>query len=157
MMKYVKLFEDFNKGTLTLFRGQHDTFFNDKNETGYFKYYKMLYLTPYIDSAYFYTYPGRSEVREISVFKVPDNIARVSGAYIDRLGNKIDAFKEEGYAGVTSNVGELMYDRGEIGMFNLYSPVQRFQTKNGKFSDSDLRKLSKLGLSQHNIDREKSL
>jgi hypothetical protein len=159
MIERVKLFEEFNEGFITLFRGQSGSFFDEKTETGYFKVYKMFYLTPYIDSAYFYTSPHRShKKREISVFRVPNNIARVYGVYIDRLGiDKINALKEEGYSGVTSNIGELDPDIGEIGMFNLYSPVHRFQTETGKFSDSDLHRFLELGLSKYEFNLEKSL
>jgi hypothetical protein len=156
----IQLFEEFNKNKqfITLFRGQSDRFFNKSKETGYFKIYKMFYLTPYIDSAYFYTNPGYSNIREILVFRVPNNIARINGAYIDRLGiDTINKLKQEGYSGVTSNIGELSFDKDEVGMFNLYSPIDRFQTQNGKFSDIDLYHLSKLGLSKYNIDSEKLL
>ena len=160
MERHIQLFEEFNKnkGVITLFRGQSDTFFSESKEIGYFKTYKMLFLTPSIDSAYFYTKPGYSNVREILVFQVPDNIASINGIYIDRLGiDQIDKLKREGYLGVTSNIGELYFDKNEIGMFNLYSPIHRFQTQNGKFSNIDLYHLSKLGLSKYNIDKEKSI
>jgi len=160
MRQHIQLFEEFNenKGFITLFRGQSDKFFSKSEETGYFKIYKMFYLTPHIDSAYFYTKPGYSNIREILVFRVPDNIASISGEYIDRIGiDKINHLKQEGYLGVTSNIGELSFDKNEIGMFNLYSPIDRFQTQNGKFSDIDLYHLSKLGLSKYNIDKEKLL
>ena len=160
MERHIQLFEEFNKNKeiITLFRGQSGNFYNESEETGYFKIYKMFYLTPHIDSAYFYTRPGYSNIREILVFQVPNNIARVSGVYVDRLGiDKINQLKHEGYLGVTSNIGELSFDKNEIGMFNLYSPIHRFQTQNGKFSNTDLDYLSKLGLSKYNIDKEKSI
>lgn len=160
MGQHIQLFEEFNKnkGFITLFRGQSDEFFSKSKETGYFKTYKLFHLTPHIDSAYFYSKPGYSNIREILVFRVPDNIASISGRYIDRLGiDKINQLKQEGYFGVTSNIAELSFDKNEIGMFDLYSPIDRFQTQNGKFSNIDLYHLSKLGLSQYNIDKEKSI
>jgi hypothetical protein len=160
MERNIQLFEEFNKNkeVITLFRGQSDNFFSEIEEIGYFKTYKMLFLTPHIDSAYFYTRPGYSNIREILVFQVPNNIASISGRYIDRLGiDKINQLKHEGYLGVTSDIGELSVDKNEIGMFNLYSPIHRLQTQNGKFSNIDLYYLSKLGLSKYNIDKEKSI
>lgn len=142
---------------ITLFRGQSGEFYDEKSTKGYQNAYGLLFLSDDINNAYFYTKPGRSDIREILVFKVPGNIAKVQGVYIDRLGNKIEQFKKEGYAGVTSNVGEMMADIGEVGMFKNYSPILRFQTKTGKFSDKDIDELKKLGLHNYNIKYEKNL
>jgi hypothetical protein len=159
-MKHIKLYEYFKdyEKSIIVFRGQYETFFNEKLEIGYTKTYGLFYTTPYINSAYFYTKPGQYDIREITVFEIPDNIAVVSGVYIDRLGyGKIQELKKMGYSGVTSNIGELFFDSGEIGLFDYYPPVHRFQTKNGKFSDSILNELKKFGLSESNIEYEKNL
>jgi hypothetical protein len=160
-MKYVKTYESFlneGKDHLTLFRGQTGEFFDDNKKAGYQKMYGMLFLSDDINNAYFYTKPGQQEIREITVFEVPGNIAKVQGVYIDRLGtDKIEQFKKEGYDGVTSNVGELMADKGEVGMFQNYTPSRRFQTNNGKFSAKDIKELKKLGLADYYIKQEENL
>lgn len=158
-MRHIKLFEDFlnEAKTLTLFRGQSDEFFNDKKTKGYLEMYGMLFLSDNINNAYFYSNPGRNKIREILVFEVPANIAKVQGVYIDRLGDKIQQLKKDGYSGVTSNVGELSFDKGEVGMFQNYKPVQRFQTNTGKFTEDDIIKLKKLGLSNAHVKKETEL
>ena len=158
-MEHIKLFEDFLNGakTLTLFRGQSGEFFNDKKTKGYLEMYGMLFLSDNINNAYFYSNPGRNKIREILVFEVPANIAKVQGVYIDRLGDKIQQLKKDGYSGVTSNVGELSFDKGEVGMFQNYKPVRRFQTNTGKFTEDDIIKLKKLGLSNAHVKEETEL
>jgi hypothetical protein len=159
-MSRIKTFESFlfEPRYLMLFRGQSGEFFDDNKKGGYQKYYGMLFLSDNINNAYFYTKPGQQEIREITVFEVPDDIAKVQGVYIDRLDtDKIEQFKKEGYAGVTSNVGELQADRGEVGMFQSYPPVRRFRTNVGKFSNKDIKELKKLGLSDYNIKLEENL
>jgi len=159
-MKHINLYESFlnESKTLKLFRGQSKDFFDEKVTKGYQQSYGMLFLSNDVNNAYFYTNPGRQKIREILVFDVPDNIAKVQGVYIDRLGvNKIEKLKAEGYTGVTSNVAELMFDKGEVGMFQNYPPILRFQTNTGRFSDKDLKELKKLGLSEFNIKREDDL
>jgi hypothetical protein len=142
---------------LKLFRGQSGDFFDEKAAKGYQKNYGMLFLSNDINNAYFYTKLGQQKIREILVFDVPDNIAKVQGVYIDRLGvDKIEKFKVEGYAGVTSNVAELMFDRGEVGVFQNYPPILRFQTTTGRFSNKDIKELKKLGLSGFNIKKEEN-
>lgn len=165
-MKHVKLYEEFvltetreiflnESKTLKLFRGQSGDFFDEKATKGYQKDYGMLFLSSDINNAYFYTKHGQQKIREILVFEVPDNIAKVQGVYIDRLGiDEIEKFKAEGYAGVTSTIAELMFDRGEVGMFQNYPPILRFQTTTGSFSDKDIKELKKLGLSGFNVKKE---
>ena len=159
-MSHIKTFESFlfEPRSLILFRGQSGEFFNDDKKVGYRKFYGMMFLSDDINNAYFYTKPGQQEIREITVFEVPGDIAKVQGVYIDRLGtDKIEQFKKEGYAGVTSNVGELEADKGEVGMFQNYPPVRRFRTNVGKFSNKDIKELKKLGLSDYNIKLEENL
>jgi hypothetical protein len=162
-MKHLKkffLFENWidEPGTITLFRGQAGHFFNDEELRGYQKSYNMLFLSNDINNAYFYTKPGYYDAREILVFEIPNNIARVQGIYIDRLGSdKIEQLKGEGYIGVTSNVGELSADEGEVGVFQNYKPTLRFQTTTGRFSKRDLTQLKKMGLSDFNIKGENML
>jgi hypothetical protein len=159
-MSHIKTFESFlfEPRSLILFRGQSGEFFNDDKKVGYLKFYGMMFLSDDINNAYFYTKPGQQEIREITVFEVPGDIAKVQGVYIDRLGtDKIEQFKKEGYVGVTSNVGELEADKGEVGMFQNYPPLRRFRTKVGKFSNKDIKELKKLGLSDYNIKLEENL
>ena len=159
-VRYLKTYGSFlnEAKTLTLFRGQTDEFYDEKAKKGYQEHYSMLFLSNDVNNAYFYTNPERSKVREILIFEVPDKIAQVQGVYIDRLGSdKLKELQEEGYVGVTSNVGELMADKGEVGMFKNYKPVKRFQTTDGKFSEEDITVLKKYGLSSINVKRENSI
>lgn len=162
-MEYTKTFNEYlneasKSKTIKLFRGQSGKFYNAKHITGYQKSFKMLFMSDDIDNALFYTYSGREQIREILVFEVPDNIAKVEGVYIDRLGtDKIEQLKKDGYSGVTSNRGEFMADKGEVGMFQNYTPILSIKTTNGKFSDKDIKKLKKLGLSDYEVKIEKNL
>lgn len=147
--------EDWMSTARRLFRGQAGEFFDEKKLQGYQEAYGMLFLSDDINNAHFYTKPGQYQKREILVFEVPDKIAQVKGVYIDRLGSdEIAKLKQQGYVGVTSDIGELIFDKGEVGMFQNYAPVKRFQTEDGKFSQEDVAQLKSLGLSDTNVRKE---
>lgn len=166
-MKYIKLrknfiFENINEGkfnfefiktnggkNILLFRGQYGKFY-EKSKQGYSDAYGMLFVSSDINNAYFYTKPKQQMIREILVFEVPNNIMQISGKYIDRARDEVKKAKEEGYAGIASNIGELDADEGEVGLFNFYKPIAKYQTKNGAFSKKDLQELKQYGLSQFN-------
>lgn len=157
-MKNIKTFEEFlfESNNLILFRGQSGDFYKEE-KLGYIKYYDMLFLTPDINSAYYYSLRGNEKVREISVFEVPDNIKHIQGSYIDRDKKQVDKAKEEGYDGITSNVAEFIADKGEVGLFDIYKPIKRFQTITGSFTDKQLNEMKKYGLSQNNINNDKNI
>lgn len=168
-MKHLHTFESFlNEGlhavftetdggkNILLFRGQSGKFYEEKPQ-GYSESYGMIFTSSDINSAYFYTKPKQYNVREILVFKVPNNIMRIYGKYIDRAHDEIKKSKAEGYDGITSNVGELMFDQGEVGLFKLFKPIARYQTTTGVFNSKDVREMKKYGLSQFNVTQEKEL
>lgn len=141
---------------ILLFRGQSEKFYEESPQ-GYSNFYGMIFVSSDINSAYFYTKPGQHDVRELLVFEVPNNIMRISGKYIDRALDEAEKAKAEGYAGITSNVAELMFDNGEVGLFKFYKPIAKYQTKEGAFSEKDVQEMKKYGLSQFNITTEKEL
>jgi hypothetical protein len=177
-MKHIKAYESFlvektgndgfaifteTKGgkNIFLFRGQAGKFFEEKRQ-GYNDSYGMLFASCDINNAYFYSGsgwdgPAANQIREIVIFEVPNKIARVYGKYIDRARTERDKFKSEGYVGMTSNAGELMADRGEVGLFELYKPIKKWQTTTGSFDPADVAEMIKYGLEGHNIKREKEL
>lgn len=169
-MKYVKTYESFlNEGryeavfteasggkNILLFRGQSGKFYEEAPQ-GYSDLYGMVFTSSDINNAYFYTKPKQNNVREILVFEVPNNIMRINGKYIDRAGDDIKKAKADGYDGVTSNVAELMFDNGEVGLFKFYKPIAKYQTKNAAFDPKDVQEMKKYGLSQFNVTTEKEL
>ena len=175
-MKWIKTFEEWkvsesylNEGrheavftessggkNILLFRGQSEKFYEEAPQ-GYSDLYGMLFTSSDINNAYFYTKPKQNNVREILVFEVPNNIMRINGKYIDRAGDEIKKAKAEGYDGVTSNVAELMFDEGEVGLFKVYKPIAKYQTTNGAFDPKDVQEMKKYGLSQFNVTKEKEL
>jgi len=169
-MKYVKTYESYlNEGryeavfteasdrkNILLFRGQSGKFYEELPQ-GYSDSYGMIFTSCDINNAYFYTKPKQNNVREILVFEVPNNIMRISGKYIDRARTEMQKAKEEGYDGITSNVAELMFDNGEVGLFKFYKPIAKYQTMDGAFDPRDVQEMKKHGLSQFNITTEKEL
>jgi hypothetical protein len=150
-------FEEIQGGKkIVLFRGQSDNFFKQKKQ-GYSEAYGMIFMSALIDSALFYTKPGRSKVREILMFEIPNNIMRISGKYIDRATEERKKAKEEGFVGIVSDIGELDADWGEVGVFDFYKPVKKWQTTTGAFSMTDLKEMSKFGPSEWNQNREIAL
>lgn len=155
--KFEAVFTEVDRGKkILLFRGQSEKFYEESPQ-GYSDSYGMLFTNCDINNAYFYTKPKQNNVREILVFEVPNNIMRISGKYIDRARAEMQKAKEEGYVGITSNVGELTFDEGEVGLFKFYKPIAKYQTNNGVFDPKDVREMKKYGLSAFNITMEKKL
>lgn len=140
---------------IVLFRGQAHHFYNPNEPGGYFQHYGMLFVTNDINNAHFYTKtPGTVNLREIMVFSVPNRIQRVTGMFIDRATRLINTAKAQGYIGITSNLGELYQDRGEVGLFYNPTPIRRWQTTTGVFSPDDVSEMMKWGLNRQQAKAE---
>lgn len=145
------------QGELTLFRGQSGKFY-EKIKQGYSgDAYGMLFLSDNINSAHFYSKPGFAETREILVFKVPNKIAKIQGKYIDRASEERAKARAEGYLGITSNVGELNVDKGEVGLFYMPKPIKSWRTESGAFTQEQVEEMKAFGLGPNEQREETQL